>query len=704
MKAIERGEILKDMSPFELIAALDLAQSPAHFMDIVTQYWDRFDNAFLEELHRACRDMAAKGRPHRAEYLEFVGKAISLAKSHARSRDHGLVIIDSFMRMDVAPESPHFILGALEIHEIESQASQQTASLLRRLHEQGGDPRASIGFIIDNIQSFVQGLGELSTLFHKAGPRAKNYLFMLMGIIGKAKSKLDKGETKEQILRDFRGLGEPSPAESLFKAMMNASTPDDMERLVVEPDDWGKSWGVFTARAQSSAEGGDQRTAAKALCGAAIASLKAKENYQCFIDLTRVLYRGTLVDVDALLEAFSIAWPIAAYLADHSTLEDHAPSVGVGTMIREGLVAGYEETTDEEMRAWIRLLTAAFQAISLVAICELLPQDSEYKSEDFTEALEKAAVVEQVLPEWGLAEWVQRHRPVEYREAEGRLGVSRIEAQILWEKASRYLQAGQLQEALPVFQETLEVMRKTDDLRGQAGTHGNLGMIWHQLGDLSQSIGSYLNALLIFERLGDKSSLAHTYSHLGLVYADTTDEVDRAITCYQKAMSLAKILEDSHLTASIYGNWGNVYLAKDELGEAREFYRRALEIAEDLNDLPVLVNTYASMGTVCARSHEWDKAMSWYQRGLNIIRRAPNPMAEAQTYVNIGHVCRERDRPDLNKAIEYYQKALFIMEKVSYVPGMAKVYLSLALVYEQLGRPDKVGEFKRKLEQLTSKE
>ena len=213
------------------------------------------------------------------------------------------------------------------------------------------------------------------------------------------------------------------------------------------------------------------------------------------------------------------------------------------------------------------------------------------------------------------------------------------------------------------YEESIEVnlrfIRLSEETNGQngltAGSYGNIGLVYRNLGDYNKALDYYFKALEIRKDvLGEKHpNTAGTYGNIGVVYHNLED-YDKVLEFYNKALEIDKDVlgENHHDTAISYNNIGVVY---DELGDydkALEYHNKALEIKKE-----VLGEKHAST---------------------------------AMSYNNIGNVYD--DLGDYDKALEYHNKALEIFEEVL---GESHPYTQQII--------QNISEAKQKLEESQSK-
>lgn len=182
------------------------------------------------------------------------------------------------------------------------------------------------------------------------------------------------------------------------------------------------------------------------------------------------------------------------------------------------------------------------------------------------------------------------------------------------------------------YEESIEVnlrfIRLSEETNGQngltAGSYGNIGLVYRNLGDYNKAFEYYFKALEIRKDvLGEKHpNTAGSYGNIGVVYHNLED-YDKALEFYNKALEIDKDVlgENHHDTAISYNNIGVVY---DELGDydkALEFHNKALEIKKEVlgEKHASTAMSYNNIGNVYDDLGDYDKALEYHNKALEIF-------------------------------------------------------------------------------------
>ncbi|KAK4840892.1 hypothetical protein QYF36_020698 [Acer negundo] len=264
----------------------------------------------------------------------------------------------------------------------------------------------------------------------------------------------------------------------------------------------------------------------------------------------------------------------------------------------------------------------------------------------------------------------------EYIDAHNNIGMLEKDLDNL-EEAKEYLTKG-----LEICDE--EEVREDDD--GRSRLHHNLGSVYMELRMWDKSREHIEMDIIICKRIGHCQGEAKGYINLGELHY-RVQKYDEAILCYQKALDLAKSMEDEDaLVSQIDQNietvkeamkvlddlrkeeqnlkklTRNMAAAKDTPDERkcllqknasldrliekssiimawlkhREFAKRKKRITTELCDKEKLSDSYLVIGESYQKLRKFDKAIKWYTKSLEIYKSIGNMEGQALAKVNIG--------------------------------------------------------------------
>ncbi|MEJ6479948.1 tetratricopeptide repeat protein [Nostoc punctiforme UO1] len=197
------------------------------------------------------------------------------------------------------------------------------------------------------------------------------------------------------------------------------------------------------------------------------------------------------------------------------------------------------------------------------------------------------------------------------------------------------------------------------------------------------ALEAFEKALAIAKELDDKRGEGIMLHNIGLVYQDWEQNV-KALEYYQQALMIVKELEDKPGIGSTLNNIGGIYQSLGQNAKALEYYQQALAIARELDYKPGVSSTLKSIGLVYQSLGEYPKALEYYQQALVIVTELDDKTGQSNTLYNIGEIYFTQGK--YPKALEYYQQVLEILKELDDKLGQGTTLNNIGGIYQSLGQ------------------
>ncbi|NDJ20862.1 tetratricopeptide repeat protein [Nostoc sp. B(2019)] len=248
-------------------------------------------------------------------------------------------------------------------------------------------------------------------------------------------------------------------------------------------------------------------------------------------------------------------------------------------------------------------------------------------------------------------------------------------------KASKW----EVDEAIALYNQSLELWERIGDVQGKAATLQELGRIYANKGEVDEAIALYDQSLELWERIGDVQGKAATLHNLGYIYANK-GEVDQAIALYNQSLEIEECIGNVQGKATTLHNLGYIYTDKGEVDQAIALYNQSFEIKERIGDVQGKAATLNDLGYIYADKGEVDKAIALYNQSLQINERIGNVQTKAATLHNLGMIYANKGEVD--EAIALFNQSLKINERIGNVQTKAATLHNLAAIYANKGEVD----------------
>ena len=259
---------------------------------------------------------------------------------------------------------------------------------------------------------------------------------------------------------------------------------------------------------------------------------------------------------------------------------------------------------------------------------------------------------------------------------------------------------GEYVKAEEYLQKALKITKEIGDNEGEAADYGNLGNVFHSLGEYVKAEEYHKKALKIRQEIGDKKGEATDYGNLGIVFSSLGEYV-KAEEYLQKALKIRKVIGDKYGEAADYGSLGTLFFSLGEYVKAEEYLQKSLKIRKEIGDKYGEAINYGNLGILFQSLGEYVKAEEYLQKALKIRKEIGDKYGEAADYGTLGTVFSSLG--EYVKAEEYLQKALKIKKEIGDKRGEAVAYQHLGNVFRYLGQNSKAKVYHEKALELSYK-
>ncbi len=174
-------------------------------------------------------------------------------------------------------------------------------------------------------------------------------------------------------------------------------------------------------------------------------------------------------------------------------------------------------------------------------------------------------------------------------------------------------------------------------------------------------------------------------SSCGLVYG-VDHQKEKASTCLNKALELARSLGDTTEQARILNNLGIVHALWGEFAIALDNHRGSLAISSKNADLQNQAISYNQIGQIAAFMGDYRKASDALEKSLALQATSADKSQSWLTWDNLGQL--NEAWGNHHKALECYQQALQIKKKAGLTGGEVASQVLLGRVYKALDRDE----------------
>lgn len=183
----------------------------------------------------------------------------------------------------------------------------------------------------------------------------------------------------------------------------------------------------------------------------------------------------------------------------------------------------------------------------------------------------------------------------------------------------------------------------------------------------SLSKEAYSNAVKAEDPYGQSKSLIG----MGNYYEDH-GKYDQSLTYYQKALHLAKAIDETDLILNIENDMASVYYYMGDYAQALSLYLKSIELATLYENDEMLSIINENIANLYAAQNDYDQAIHFYKIVKKINERIGNDIYTAETMSNLASVYA--DMGELEYAMYNVNSSLTTFERYNIMDWLAYAY------------------------------
>lgn len=234
-------------------------------------------------------------------------------------------------------------------------------------------------------------------------------------------------------------------------------------------------------------------------------------------------------------------------------------------------------------------------------------------------------------------------------------------------------QQGRLDEAMEYVKYSLQLNEDLGYLWGVTQAHGNLGILYDDLGAWPAAIEHYQQAYHLQQSIGDLAGQARTLNNLGLLHV-AMGQFEAAFQEFEAGVKVGQQIGDHFITTHTKANLAHLALVQGRFQEAAGLANEAAVIAETLGSTDVQI--HARWVLASARAEEdLPAGLAMAEETLRLARDTGLPDEEVNICRVLGVLHQRTGKLPL--ALEFLQQSLTIAREIDnpYLQGKALLEL-----------------------------
>jgi DNA-binding CsgD family transcriptional regulator/Flp pilus assembly protein TadD len=252
-----------------------------------------------------------------------------------------------------------------------------------------------------------------------------------------------------------------------------------------------------------------------------------------------------------------------------------------------------------------------------------------------------------------------------------------------------YETLGDFEQARADYETALQLADAASDRHGQWRALLDLGLLWAGR-DYAQSRDYYQRALALARIMDDPATLAHSLNRLGNWYLNV-EQPQEALRCHQEALATFQALNDRRGKAATLDLLGMASLLSSDLIQGTSYCQQAIVLLRELDDRQRLISSLVTL-MLCGGSYQTEtvvptavgfvESLHHGELALKIAGEIGQRSDEAYTLIHMAMCLGPRG--EYARALEVAQRGLAIAEEIEHRLWMTAGHRALGALYLDL--------------------
>lgn len=198
-------------------------------------------------------------------------------------------------------------------------------------------------------------------------------------------------------------------------------------------------------------------------------------------------------------------------------------------------------------------------------------------------------------------------------------------------------------EALAKWQEIIALSKIKRDRVWEGIALLSSGLIFEQLGEIQNALDVYTQSLEIWQEIGNRQYEGSAVNNLGIIYNDL-GEYDKAISNYNQAIKIQREVGNRPSVGIYLNNLAYAFMRLENYVEAEKYFRQSLEIkTEDQTNRGQrsVAVTLNNLGTNLSLKGDYTNGINYLRESLELRRKIEDKWGIANSLLNLGKIQAE---------------------------------------------------------------
>ncbi|MCI5209919.1 MAG: hypothetical protein D3910_14245 [Candidatus Electrothrix sp. ATG2] len=222
---------------------------------------------------------------------------------------------------------------------------------------------------------------------------------------------------------------------------------------------------------------------------------------------------------------------------------------------------------------------------------------------------------------------------------------------------------GQYNDALPLYEQSLELFRKVNYKQGEGMVLNNMSQVYDAWGNYDTALTYLQQSLIIQQKINDNYGEITSLNNISAIYWKQSD-FSSALERLEAILPIRRSIKDRAGEAMTLNNISQIYKAQGKYEIALEYLNSALLIHQDIGDKYGEVATLNNISQVHKAQKDFLTALKYSEQSLATAEEIGTKPEIATLSSNIGRIYE--DQGELAKAELYFSSAVNLMGQLEY--------------------------------------
>lgn len=246
------------------------------------------------------------------------------------------------------------------------------------------------------------------------------------------------------------------------------------------------------------------------------------------------------------------------------------------------------------------------------------------------------------------------------------------------------------EKSMPFYKQALSLGQQIKNNRVILSSYIDVGVCYINLNKMDSAIFYLEKAIPVARTLNDTVRVARVFANIGNVYLHLKNRV-KAIEYYLQSVGIWETCADQNYLPIVYSNINALFDEQKEHTKGLEYGNKAIALAEKIGDEYSLVNALINIAFTYAFLEQPEKQYVILERALPLAKKSEDLDQVATVYHSMGdHFFAKKDYPS---SLKNYLESYTYVKRMGNKYHLCTICTVLAQVYYKLGQHNKALEF-----------